>query len=98
MCVLSALGVDDTRMDLSQFDDSQPGRATPSSRTPPVINIVSASPPPFIESAEVTVPAGTEGSAAEETESQPSKELQPGRLCCSATCLKYPLVISWLFA
>ena len=47
--MLPALGVDDTRMDLSQFDDAQgTGRSvptTPSARTPPTINVVEASPP-----------------------------------------------------
>ena len=43
---LTAFGMDDTRMDLSQFDDGtgRSGATTPRSRTPPTIAITEAPP------------------------------------------------------
>jgi hypothetical protein len=58
--------VDDTSLDLSQFDDQ--GRTVPS-QPAPVINIVSAS-PPREEQAEEAEEEGQEARAEEEIETQ----------------------------
>lgn len=83
-----ALGMDDTKMDLSQFDDATPGiiAGTPQARTTPTISVTAASPPAAMQSLEEAETqeqspeqqlAATVTQGQEELDTTDSGEVQP---------------------